>query len=468
MPRWTPTEDTELRPFYARIDFDEEEPQPLMLTAGGALPPKYERERYHGQRWATIEGATATYGLLAQTKLGEWTTRLGLFESKYVPDAEFADLYREIQPDGTAIEEVIAFQDSRFDSRSGELRAQRSFDEATRRHTLILSVRGRLQQRRYGGEDVINVGVVQLGTVTPIDRDASDFNFTEQTNDEVKQETGGVAYELQWKDVGEMSLGLQKTHYSKTVETPTGPLPTSRAQPTLKNATATVYATSWLAVYASYTQGLEESPVAPSSAANRNVAAPALETKQYDAGIRWNLPRDLKLIVGVFNVEKPYFDVDRDRVFAEQGIVKNKGAELSLAGTPIPNLTVVAGTRYLDAEVSGPGVEQGLVGRRPIGNARSYSVASFDYSIPRTRASVDLTAESISRQVATTDGSVEVPARAVFHLGARYRFQVFGKPATLRAQLSNMFDRYGWSVISGGAYVYNAPRRLTLEFAADL
>jgi len=468
MPRWTPTKNIELRPFFSGIDFHAEEPQPIMLTVGSALPPKIERERYFGQQWAQNEGQLTTSGLLGEGRFGAWTTRLGVFESVYAPDAEYADIFTDIQPDGQANETVVAFQDSRFASRSGELRVSRAFEESTRRHTLILSARGRLQQRRYGGEDEIDVGAMQLGVTRPLSIEARGLQFTEQSHDEVKQETGGVAYEMQWKDVGEMSLGVQKTHYRKTVDTPTGPLPTSRAQPILKNATATVYATGSLAVYASYTEGLEESPVAPSNAANRSVAAPALETKQYDAGIRWNLPREVKLIVGVFNVEKPYFDVDRNRIFTELGLVKNRGAELSIAGSPLEGLTVVAGTRYLDAEVTGPGVAAGLVGRRPIGNARSYSVGSVDYSIPGRPLSLDLTIESISRQAANTDDTVEVPGRTVFHVGGRYRFQLFGKPATLRAQASNIFDRYGWTVISGGAYVYNAPRRIQVYLAADL
>ncbi len=468
MPRWRPTQNLELRPFFSGIRFHDEEPQPIMLTAGGALPPKIERERYFGQRWAQNDGELTTSGLLGEAHLGAWTTRLGLFESVYAPNAEFADLYTDIQPDGQANETVVAFQDSRFASRSGELRVSRTFEESTRRHTLIFSARGRLQKRRYGGEDEIDVGAVQLGVLNPLSIEARGFDFGEQSRDEVKQETGGITYEMQWKDRGEMSLGLQKTHYSKSVETPAGPLPASRAQPWLKNATATVYTTSWLAVYASYTQGLEESPVAPSNASNRNVAAPALQTKQYDAGFRWNLPRELKLIIGVFNVEKPYFDLDRNQIFTELGLVRNRGAELSLAGTPIEGMTVIVGTRYLNTRVSGPGVDAGLIGQRPIGNARNYAVGRIDYAIPGTRASLDLSAESITRAVANTDDSVEVPGRAVVHIGGRYRFQLFGKPATLRAQAQNIFDRYGWNMISGGAYVYNAPRRFQVYLAADL
>jgi iron complex outermembrane receptor protein len=468
MPRWTPTKNIELRPFFSGSNFHEEEPQPIMLTEGGVLPPKIERERYFGQPWAQNQGELRTSGLLGEGHFGAWTARLGLFESVYAPEAEFADLFTDVQPDGQANEVVIAFQDSRYASRSGELRVARVFEESERRHTLIFALRGRNQTRRYGGEDEIDIGAMQLGVTRPLAIEARGFQFSEQSHDEVKQETGGIAYEMRWKDVGEMSVGLQKTHYTKSVDTPTGALPTSRAQPMLKNATATVYATQSLAVYASYTEGLEESPVAPSNAANRNVAAPALETKQYDAGIRWNLPREIKLIVGVFNVEKPYFDVDRNRIFTELGLVKNRGAELSIAGTPLEGLTVIAGTRYLDTEVTGPGVDAGLVGRRPIGNARNYSVASADYAIPGTRLSLDLAAESITRAVANTDGTVEVPGRAVVHVGGRYRLQLFGKPATLRAQVQNIFDRYGWNMVAGGAYLYNAPRRFQVYLAADL
>ena len=148
----------------------------------------------------------------------------------------------------------------------------------------------------------------------------------------MKQQTFGTAYELQWTDVGEMSVGLQKTSYSKSVDTPTAVLPESRSNPWLKYATATVNATERLAFYASYTEGLEESPVAPNNALNRNVAAPALQTEQYDAGLRWAAFANMKLIAGIFNVEKPYFDLDAAGFFTELGTVEHRGVEVSLAG----------------------------------------------------------------------------------------------------------------------------------------
>jgi iron complex outermembrane receptor protein len=466
IPRWRPTPNIELLPFFSRLSFRDEEAQPRMFTVDSVMPPKIEREHYYGQRWAQNQGRTYTYGMIGEGRFGAWLTRLGLFESSYTPDFEVADLFTDIDLAGNAREILVVFPDSRYGSKSGELRTQRSFDEGARRHTIFFALRGRLQQRRYGGELEIDAGEVQLGVGRQIPK--PDFEFGPQSHDEVRQRTIGAGYELRWKDRGELSFGLQKTHYTKSGDTPEGPLPESRAQPLLKNVTGTVYATDRLAIYASYTQGLEESPIAPSNAVNRNVAPPALATKQYDAGVRIGLREHVKLIAGVFNVEKPYFDLDTTGVFRELGTVRHRGVELSVSGNPIERLTVVAGTRFLDAEVSGPLVDAGIIGSRPVASARNYSIASADYAFADSGFSVDVATESISRSIANTANTVEVPGRVVFHLGGRYKFKMMGKPATLRAQIGNIFDRYGWIVNRGGSYVYNQPRRFTIYLATDL
>jgi iron complex outermembrane receptor protein len=464
-PQWRPTENLELRPFFSRIVFSEEESEPLMLTVGGVLPPEIRREHYYGQEWSTNEGEILNYGVLGAMRFGAWTARLGAFESVFSADAQFAELFTDIEPNSNTNEVVVAFPESRFASKSGELRVSRVFDAGPRRHTLQFAARGRLQKRRYGGEDEIDIGQVQLGVGRDVARPV--FAFGEQSHDEVKQQTFGAAYELQWADVGEMSVGLQKTSYSKSVDTPTAVLPESRSRPWLRYATATVNATERLAFYASYTEGLEESPVAPNNAVNRNVAAPALETEQYDAGVRWDAFANMKLIAGVFNVEKPYFDVDAAGFFSELGTVEHRGVEVSLAGDPLDNLTVILGTRWLDAKVSGPIVDAGLIGEEPVGKARQYGLATADYRFAGTGASLDATIEAVTSAPANSANTIETPGRAVMHVGGRYRFTLFGKPATLRLLVQNVTDKYGWIALSSGTYVYNAPRRFTAYITAD-
>ena len=123
---------------------------------------------------------------------------------------------------------------------------------------------------------------------------------------------------------------------------------------------------------------------------------------------------------------------DRERCVAnrELGTVEHRGVEVSFAGEPREDLTVIVGTRWLDATVSGPTVDAGLIGEKPVGSAREYSLASLDYRLPGIRASIDATLEHLSTQTANSANTIEVPSRAVLHLGGRYRFESVGDDFT--------------------------------------
>ena len=58
--------------------------------------------------------------------------------------------------------------------------------------------------------------------------------------------------------------------------------------------------------------------------------------------------------------------------------------------------------------------------------------------------------------------------QTVFDLGARYRTKVAGKPATLRAQVTNLFDLYRWKVFGNSSFRFIDERRFMLTLAADL
>ena len=126
----------------------------------------------------------------------------------------------------------------------------------------------------------------------PIHVPEPDSTFGPLTTDQVRQLTGGIGYEFRWPEVGELSLGLQKTDYGKNTRIPAG---ARRSRPRTAPGSTTarwrsISRTGWS--LCGYTRGLEESGVAPANAVNRNSAPPALRTSQRDAGIRYAiLPR---------------------------------------------------------------------------------------------------------------------------------------------------------------------------------
>ncbi|HLL30769.1 MAG TPA: TonB-dependent receptor [Allosphingosinicella sp.] len=280
---------------------------------------------------------------------------------------------------------------------------------------------------------------------------------------------------MRWPKVAELSLGLQKTDYERNTFIPGLPTLTTKDSPWLYNGTLAVRVTDKLVAYAGYTTGLEESGTAPPNAVNRSSAPPALRTSQRDAGIRYAILPRLSLVAGVFDVRKPYFNIDPDRLYRELGTVRHRGIELSLAGQPIEGLSVVAGAVFLDADVSGEAADLGKIGPKPVGTAGRIIRANFDYRLPFfDSVSVDLGITSQGGQVASSLGYAELGGRqlmtepnTIFDLGARYRFNAGGTPASLRAQITNLFDVYSWKVGSNSGFRFIDERRFQLTLAAD-
>lgn len=466
VPRWRPNENVEIIPFVSWWRSTGVEAQSIVFTAGSFLPPETERRQYFGPSWATSDAQGLNAGLLATARSGGWTFRAGLFHSELYLRRSATELALNTTREGLADRFAALERDRRNVSRSGELRATRTFTEGPRQHQLHFALRGREGRRLYGGGTTVALGRALIDT--PIEIPEPNFVLGPRTRDRIRQGTVGIGYDGRWRDVGELSISVQQTDYRKAVQPPAGAPIVSTASPLLINGTVSVQLSPVLSLYGGYARGLEESPVAPTFAINRDEAPPALITRQIDAGFRWRMTEGLRLVAGVFQVSKPYFALDANRFFGGLGEVRHRGVEISVAGTLAPGLTLVLGTILLDAEVSGAAVEQGLIGRRPIGTYVRYTNGALDWQLPFLRgASVDLAHESTSDRASSRFNTLVIPPRALWHVGARYRFNIAGRPAVLRAQAANIFGNFGWSNSADG-FFFNNPRRISLTFTADI
>ncbi|MES2291162.1 MAG: TonB-dependent receptor [Pseudomonadota bacterium] len=468
--RWAPAPGVEVKPFYSRIRGTSEEQQPLIFTTGAFLPKRGPDTVYLGQPWNTSAYVALNYGLLARAPLAGFDIRLGVFRSEFDTENTGADLLFDTDQTGRVGRRVIVRERNFYAaSTSGEFRVTRSFAEGPRRHTLIAAVRGRQQDRRYGGAALVELGASRSDAIDnrpePVTVDGP------KTLDRVTQATFGVAYEGRWHNVGELSFGIQKTDYRKRVTEP-APIvspPETKDSPWLINATAAIYVTPKLAIYGGYTRGLEESPVAPNNAVNLNEAPPAIRTEQKDAGIRWNISKGVTAVLGVFDIEKPYFNLDTVNRFRQLGTVRHRGVEFSIAGQIAPGLNLVAGNVMLDAEISGEEVARGVIGKRPIGTFVRHTIVSMDYRLPWfDPLSFDATFEQTSDRIANAANTLVIPERAVVHLGARYRMKIDNHPVLIRATVGNVTNTFGWNVGGSGFFVPNGARRYSLTIAADI
>ena len=461
--RYAPRPGIEIIPFWSRTRNWNNDAVPVIYTGGLTLPKRYARNISVGQSWATYSGTENNYGVVARADPFGLDVRLGVFHSSYRVDSDVADLMLGTRADGSVARRHFVFSagDTGM-STSGELRIGKSFTEGSRRHVFTASVRARRQDRSYGGEDFADFTgsrsdvPVRYAQPTPV--------IGPKSRDHVVQTTFGLAYEGKWLGVGELTLGVQKTHYTKSVvdPAPAKPIPMTRDSPVLVSAAGALYVTPQLAVYAGYTRGLEESPVAPSNAINFQQAPPAIRTRQKDAGIRWRIAEGVTAVAGVFEVAKPYFNTTQNNLlFRQLGEVRQRGVEISVTGRIAPGLNMVVGNVLLNPRLSD--------GRKPIGATARKTILSLNYRLPKNPAwSFDYFFESTSSRIANEADTLRIPARAIVNLGLRYRTKIADRPVLVRALVGNITNTYGWNVSGSGGFTQNGSRRFLLSLSADI
>jgi iron complex outermembrane recepter protein len=461
---WRPAAATDAKLFWSRTRIVDEDIFPIILGDGNDVPDRIRRRRFLGQHWADVETERFNYGAVGRTNIAGFTIRGGILRSvNEVLEAH--NIFLQAAPLGNLSGRTVsAFPGRENASTSGELGVAREFATGNIVHRLQLVARGRSQDRRYGGTQRLTLPSAPFGQPLYIDRPA--FTFSPQTDDRVRQWSIGLGYQAEYADLGQISAGLQRVDYRKNVTTPTGPRPTSRDRPWLVNVAATANLSSNLSLFGSFTRGLEESDVAPEIAVNRDEAPPALRTRQVDAGVRARFGT-LTLIVGVFDIERPYYGVDGSSIFRRLGDVRHRGLEASLTAEPLPGLTLVAGGTFLSARLSGDEVAAGVIGRRPVDVPARKLIASIDWRPRGSATSIDLAVEHIGPNTGDARNNVRVQPITTLDLGVRHRFRIGGQQAVLRLQATNLFNAYGWEVAGNNAFIYTQSRQLIARVAVD-
>ncbi|MGE4062105.1 MAG: TonB-dependent receptor [Rhodospirillaceae bacterium] len=467
--RWTPNDYIEVIPLVTLSpQLSDDETQPLVLSGGAYLPPEIDRDVFTSQSWAHHEQMDSNYGVITRASLpGDWRLQVGLFRSERDEASNVTIFYRNVQPDGAAALDAFADPAQNKLSYSGEVRLTRTFGDEFLQHTVHIAAKGRDVARVFGGGGGAALGPGTFGVYTPLPEPV--FAFGPSSRDTSRTISPGVSYIGYWRGVGEASFGLQKSFYKRNVVLPNLPAAGTSSRPWIYNGTVTLYATEALAFYSSFTRGLEESGIAPENASNRGEALPPSLTRQVDGGLRYRVTPRLTLLAGLFEVSKPYFDRDPANLFTSVGDVRHRGVEISLAGQPFADLTVVAGVMLLQARVSGSTVDHGLIGPVPPGRTPELIRFNANYAPPSWGGlSLETLVEYRGSHFANRLNTFKVPAATLVDVGGRYRFQLFGSSASFRLQLQNITNAYAWSVIpSSGSFAYEGPRRFSARLAAD-
>jgi iron complex outermembrane recepter protein len=473
---WQPAGNVDIKPFYGRIQtWDDRSSAPLYVTAGPFLPARLPR-RFVPLDWAAGRNVVQFAGSVASVALSKnWSIKAGLFWWDDSTARSFQDLYEGVQPDGSAHRFIVATHDQDATAISGEIRSTWVINEGPRRHFFIVNAKGRTTNRAFGGSDLVDLGFADIFRSADVPEPTLSFGPLSQ--DRVRQLTPGVGYQLLWPGIGGLSLNVQRPQYRRETTTPlsSGTI-VSKANPWLFSGNAILTALRSLAIYGGYTTGLEEGTVAPANAVNRTSPTPALQTSQRDVGLRYRISPRLTLIAGLFDVRKPYFNLDDRQFYRELGEERHRGVEMSLAGELDKNLTIVSGAILTDAKVIGEAVTSGLIGPRPVGSTPRNLLLSLEWRPPQIRAlSLRVSVNNNGPTVASghTFSSLggrqlTAPAATSIDLNGRYRFRVSNHDASLQLDVRNLLNSGEWSVAADSAFAFARPRQFRLVFSIDV
>ena len=467
MPQWTSGENITLRTFVDWQNFSHSSTVPSVYLAGDALPPRIDHQ-FASQDWAAGQFIGTNYGLILNAKLAyHWSLAVGGFRSILDTRSSYSDLYLNTTSAGMSDHVVVGYPRQLGNSISGETRLIGHFVAGKWNHDIVFAVRGRTTRSEYGGSDEVDLGPANVTTIIQAPRPT--FAYGNQTHDHTVIRGPGVAYNGRLKNSVEWTVGIQKEFYTKNVDSE------KNAVSRLTDSTWRGYATCVFPVgtlshvYFGYTQGWEDSGVAPSVSINRGEILPVSKTWQADTGLRIDLGRNSRLLLGVFQLNKPYFNLDSATQYRELGKQKAQGIEMSLTGQLWTSLHFNIGALIGGVQINGPDLSAQGISRYAYGQPHNQYVASVKYDLPVfSGLSVDAEVYHFGATPVSLDGRLTNPALTELAVGAKIRFKLGSADAAFRIQEQNLTGAYIWDTTLSPGFYQLPPRTIIANLIVDM
>jgi iron complex outermembrane receptor protein len=270
--------------------------------------------------------------------------------------------------------------------------------------------------------------------------------------------------------------GIRRSDYTESNHT-TGAV-TFQDKPTSYSVGAVVKPKSWVSLYATYIEGLETTPGAPTTAVNAGAQLPATSSKQKEGGIKIEPKKGLLFQAAYFDIERGSTYVNGANVYVQDGRARYKGAELSLTGEVTSDLSLYGSALFLDATqseaapatTSSAGVYSPTVQGKRIENTpkRTFSLAG-EYRLGQWVKGLSVTAGAYytGNRAINPLNQAFIPSYTLYDLGVAYRTDVLEHPTTIRLNAQNIFNKKYWASTGGLLLSQGAPGVVKLSISTE-
>jgi iron complex outermembrane receptor protein len=220
--------------------------------------------------------------------------------------------------------------------------------------------------------------------------------------------------------------------------------------------------------YFTYGRSVEAGPVTSNNAnyTNSNMALPIARSEEYEVGYKLRYQK-MQLNIAGFRMTAPYAMYvsaadhscpagTKCQTYAYGGTQRNYGVEAQISGEVLPNLSVLAGMTWLDAELVDSQTAQ-YNNKEIVGAAPLQANLLLDYRLPSSLGSFasgwafNANVHYMGNRAANVTNTLHTGSYTTLDLGTRYAFHVARFPWVLRFGVSNATNERYWSSVYTGA-----------------
>ncbi|NQD91283.1 TonB-dependent siderophore receptor [Pseudomonas sp. CrR25] len=199
---------------------------------------------------------------------------------------------------------------------------------------------------------------------------------------------------------------------------------------------------NYLMTYVSYSRGLEKGDYAPFSANNANQPTDAIESEQYEVGLKANLNERLNLGVALFDIRRDATYLNNANDFVSDGQFHHRGIEVDATARLDEQLTLIGNAAYLDTELQDV-TDPTTRGKRSEGVPRWKGMLGARYAIAAVPGlSVDSTLSYVGERPVDAQNSGYIPGYSLWDAGISFDTRLGSVPTTLRLQAKNLTNKY--------------------------
>lgn len=224
-------------------------------------------------------------------------------------------------------------------------------------------------------------------------------------------------------------------------------------------------------IYFTYGRSVEAGPVTPNSASytNTNIALPIAHSEEYEVGYKLRFLKKMQFNVAGFRITSPYAMYvaaanpsqgcaaeTNCQTYQYGGTQRNYGVEAQISGEVLPNLSVLAGMTWLDAELV-HAASSTLNKKEIVGAAPLQASILLDYRLPASLGSFasgwafNAGVHYMGNRAANVTNTLHTGSYTTLELGTRYAFHVAKFPWVARFGVSNVTNERYWASVYTGA-----------------